>query len=68
MEPRSRSKRSEDNLLETEDNEHDLEEEDDFITASLTGETKCKARFWKCIGGVATGSLHYMNEPEGISG
>ena len=64
-EPRSRSKRDlDDNGVE----ENKEDEEDDEWTKTLEGESKCKARFWKCIGKVATGSLHYMDEPGGISG
>ena len=46
----------------------DWHDEDDAWTKTLEGDSKCKARFWKCIGKVATGSLHYMDEPGGVSG
>jgi len=69
LEPRSRSKRSSDeNNNENEIIENDIEEKDDPIIQMLSGETKCKARFWKCLAQVAQSSLHYMNEPDGISG
>jgi len=65
-EPRSRSKRDLDQN-DVEETKND-EEEDDAWTKSLEGDSKCKARFWKCIGKVASGSLHYMDEPGGVSG
>merc|ERR1712045_882141 len=64
-EPRSRSKRDLDQN-DVEDTKDD--DEDDAWTKTLEGDSKCKARFWKCIGKVATGSLHYMDEPGGVSG
>merc|ERR1712241_1451329 len=69
IEPRSRSKRSEGTIDENEiDDKDNVEEIDDPIIQMLSGETKCKARFWKCLGLVAKSSLHYINEPGGISG
>lgn len=64
-EPRSRSKR--DNGVEPDDLNNEVEEDDEIIKG-LTGESKCKAIFWKCMGGVASKSLHYMSEPGGITG
>ena len=34
----------------------------------LEGEFKCKARLFSCLGNVAKGSMHYMNEPGGVTG
>lgn len=68
QEPRHRSKRSDEDSDTSDNADNDKEEEDDFITKNLQGEAKCKARFWKCIGGVAQSSLHYMDEPGGVSG
>ena len=34
----------------------------------LEGESKCKARLFSCLGNVAKGSMHYMNEPGGVTG
>jgi len=74
IEPRgSRSKRSgvDENNNENEIGDEPLEIKDDLMDSMmdsmLSGETKCKARFWKCLGMVAQSSLHYMNEPGGIS-
>ena len=67
-EPRARGKRDDDILDEDLENKIDDEEEDDEITKHLQGEAKCKARFFNCIGNVAKGSLHYLNEPEGLTG
>lgn len=41
--------------------------EDDYIK-SLTGESKCKAKFWRCVGTVAKGTTQYLDQPGGISG
>lgn len=70
LEPRSRSKRSDtdENNNENEIMENTVEVIDDPIIQMLSGETKCKARFWKCLAQVAQSSLHYMNEPGGVSG
>jgi len=70
LEPRSRSKRSDtdENNNENEIMESTVEVIDDPIIQMLSGETKCKARFWKCLAQVAQSSLHYMNEPGGVSG
>jgi len=68
LEPRSRSKRSDENNNENEIMDDNVEEKDDPIIQMLSGETKCKARFWKCLAQVAQSSLHYMNEPGGVSG
>ncbi len=43
------------------------EEEDEYVK-SLSGETKCKTKFWKCIGKVVKGGMHYVNEPGGVWG
>ncbi len=68
LEPRSsRTKRSENEFEDQNDLKEEPEEDDDY-TKSLEGEDKCRARLWKCLGGVAKGSLHYMNEPEGVTG
>ncbi|XP_059097348.1 uncharacterized protein LOC131891730 isoform X1 [Tigriopus californicus] len=55
--------------LEDEDAEF-LEEtaEDDEFVKSLSGDAKCRTKFWRCVGKVAKGSIHYMQEPGGISG
>jgi len=70
IEPRGRSKRSDvdENNNENDVGDNPVEVFDDPIIQMLSGETKCKARFWKCLGTVAQSSLHYMNEPGGISG
>lgn len=69
LEPRSRSKRSDEVNNENEImDDNNAEEKDDPIIQMLSGETKCKARFWKCLAQVAQSSLHYMNEPGGVSG
>jgi len=74
IEPRgSRSKRSD---VDENNNENEIGDEplvvkddlmDSMMDSMFSGETKCKARFWKCLGMVAQSSLHYMNEPGGIS-
>lgn len=55
------------NITDEDDIDNQEEEEDEY-TKSLAGQEKCRVKFWKCLGGVAQGSLHYMNEPGGISG
>ena len=48
----------------------DLEDEferDEYIK-TLSGEDKCKAKFWKCTGKVVKGSMHYADEPGGVWG
>merc|ERR1712045_615012 len=69
-EPRSISKR------DVKDNEIQNDEDDvddgnlDVISdlMGLEGESKCKARLFSCLGNVAKGSMHYMNEPGGVTG
>ena len=39
-----------------------------FDLMGLEGEYKCKARLFTCFGYVAKGSMHYMNEPGGVTG
>lgn len=48
----------------------DLEKdfEADEHVRGLSGEEKCKAKFWKCTGKVVGGSMHYANEPGGVWG
>ena len=48
----------------------DLEDEferDEYIK-TLSGDDKCKAKFWKCTGKVVKGSMHYADEPGGVWG
>ena len=42
-------------------------EADEYIRG-LSGEEKCKAKFWKCTGKVVGGSMHYAQEPGGVWG
>ena len=41
--------------------------EDDYVKG-LKGDAKCRTKFWRCVAKVAKGSVHYMQEPGGISG
>ena len=34
----------------------------------LEGDSKCKAQLFSCLGNVAKGSIHYINEPGGVTG
>ena len=43
------------------------EAEDDYIK-SLSGDSKCKTKFWRCIAKVVKGGAHYMEQPGGMSG
>ncbi len=67
--PKSRSKRD-DPVVDEEIHQNDIDKDDadDDYTNSLVGEDKCKAKFWKCVGSVATDSIHYVQEPGGIQG
>ncbi len=52
--------------VEAEPLEED-EEDDDPLTAGLTGEAKCKTRFWRCVGKVVKEGSHYLQEPGGVT-
>ena len=69
-EPRSISKRDvKDNQIQTDEDDVDdgnLDVISDLM--GLEGESKCKARLFSCLGNVAKGSMHYMNEPGGVTG
>ena len=71
-EPRSIRLKREDNDIDDIPNDNSIDtdddDEDDEITKNLEGEAKCKAKFFNCVGNVAKGSLHYLNEPGGITG
>ena len=47
---------------------HEDEFERDEYIKTLSGEDKCKAKFWKCTGKVVKGSMHYADEPGGVWG
>ncbi len=49
-----------------EDAEDD-DDDDDETTAHLTGETKCKSKFWNCVGKVVKEGSHYLQEPGGFT-
>lgn len=69
-EPRRISKRDvKDNQIQ--DDEEDVDDGNlDVISdlMGLEGESKCKARLFSCLGNVAKGSMHYLNEPGGATG
>jgi len=69
-EPRSISKRDvKDNQIQNDEDDVDdgnLDVISDLM--GLEGESKCKARLFSCLGNVAKGSMHYMNEPGGVTG
>ena len=69
-EPRSISKRDvKDNEIQNDEDDEDdgnLDVISDLM--GLEGESKCKARLFSCLGNVAKGSMHYMNEPGGVTG
>ena len=44
------------------------EDEEDSYSRSLTGEAKCKSKFWRCISKVVKSGMHYADAPGGISG
>ena len=44
------------------------EEEEDPLIASLTGENKCRTKFWRCVAKVVKGGAQYLNAPGGVSG
>jgi len=69
-EPRNISKRDVKNNT-INDDEVDVDDDNlDVISdlMDLEGESKCKARLFSCLGNVAKGSMHYLNEPSGITG
>ena len=42
---------------------------DDVIPELIYGESDCEKDFFKCVSGIlVNGGMHYMNEPEGVSG
>ena len=69
-EPRNISKRDVKNNT-INDDEVDVDDDNlDVISdlMGLEGESKCKARLFSCLGNVAKGSMHYLNEPGGATG
>lgn len=52
-------------MPENDDEEDEIE--DDYVKG-LKGDAKCRTKFWRCVAKVAKGSVHYMQEPGGISG
>ena len=66
-EPRKISKRYvKDNQIQDDEDDGNLDVISDLM--GLEGESKCKARLFSCLGNVAKGSMHYLNEPSGIAG
>ena len=69
-EPRSFFKRDlKDNQIQ--DKEDDIDNGNmDVISdlMGLEGDSKCKAQLFSCLGNVAKGSIHYINEPGGVTG
>ena len=66
-EPRKISKRYvKDNQIQDDVDNGNLDVISDLM--GLEVESKCKARFFSCLGNVAKGSIHYFNEPGGITG
>ena len=55
-----------DNQIQDDEDHGYLDVISDFM--GLEGESKCKARLLSCLGNVAKGSMHYMNEPGGVTG
>ena len=42
---------------------------DEDIPMELTkGEEKCRVDMWRCLSKVVEGSLHYMDNPDGLMG
>ena len=69
-EPRNISKRDVKNNTINDDKE-DVDDGNLNVISDLMGlegESKCKARLFSCLGNVAKGSMHYLNEPSGITG
>ena len=69
-EPRNISKRDVKNNTINDDKEDVDDGNLNFIYdfMGLEGESKCKAGLFSCLGNVAKGSMHYLNEPSGITG
>ena len=66
-EPRKISKRDvKDNQIQDDEDDGTLDVISDLM--GLEGESKCKARFFSCLGNVAKGCMHYLYEPGGVTG
>ena len=55
------SKREEDDIV------WDDEDEDDAKMSGLTGEARCKSKFWKCVGSVIKEGGQYLQAPGGVT-
>ena len=51
-----------------EEFDDDDDDEEDAFSEILSGEAKCRTRFWKCIARVVKGGMQYMDQPGGVTG
>ncbi len=63
----SRTQRSVEDVDNTGDDLEEEEDEDVYVQ-SLTGETKCKTKFWRCVAKVVKNGAHLVEGPGGLTG